>query len=402
MLFSYKAVDKKNEPREGTVEAHNMEAAIDTVEARGYTIISVDPLSEKKQLFDVEITWFERVSNKEVVILSRQVATLFQAQVSALRIFRLLAAEADNRLLQRVLNAVSEDLQGGSSISRALANHPDIFSPFYVSMVRAGEESGTLEKSFNYLADYLDRMYEVMSKARNALIYPAFVISIFIIVMVLMLTLVIPRISEILEDTGQELPIYTKIVVGTSSFLTDYIGLIAVGLGIFGVLFWQFIKTETGKRTFDEFKLAIPYVGTLYEKLFLTRVCDNLSTMLSSGISMVHALEVTAEVVDNGVYKEIIETTIAEVKGGKSFADAISEYAEIPGVLAQMSKVGEETGSLADILSTLSTFYRREVNNTVDTMIDLIEPAMIIALGLGVGTLVASVLIPIYNITGSI
>ncbi len=402
MLFSYKAIDKKNEPREGTVEAHNMEAAIETVESRGYTIISVDPLSEKKAIFDVEITWFERVSNKEVVILSRQVATLFEAQVSALRIFRLLAAEAENPLLRRVLTAISDDLQGGSSISRALANHPDIFSAFYVSMVKSGEESGTLEKSFNYLADYLDRMYEVVSKARNALIYPAFVIGIFIIVMMLMLTLVIPRISEILISAGQELPIYTKIVIWLSTFLRDYVGLLAVGIGIVSVLFWQFIKTETGKRTFDEFKLAVPYLGTLYEKLFLTRVCDNLSTMLSSGISMIHALEITSEVVDNTVYKEIIETTIAEVKGGKSFADAISEYSEIPGVLAQMSKVGEETGSLAEILKTLSTFYRREVNNTVDTMIDLIEPAMIVALGLGVGTLVASVLVPIYNITGTI
>ncbi|MCF7815731.1 MAG: type II secretion system F family protein [Candidatus Pacebacteria bacterium] len=403
MLFSYKAVDKAGAPREGTVDAQNIESAIETVETRGYTIVSLDPINKAKNSFlDVEITWFDRVSNKDVVILSRQIATLFEAQVSALRIFRLLGTEIENPKLQQILNDVSNDLQGGSSISRALARHPDVFSEFYVSMVKAGEESGTLEKTFMYLADYLDRMYQVVSKARNALIYPAFVISIFIGVMMLMLTLVIPNISAILLDSGQEIPVYTKIVIGLSSFLTNYIGLILVFITLMGVVYWQFQKTEAGKRTVDEFKLAIPFIGSLYQKLFLTRICDNLATMLTSGISMVQALEVTAEVVDNRVYKEIIESTLINVKGGRSFADSIAEYPEIPGVLAQMSKVGEETGKLGDILSTLAVFYQREVNNAVDTLISLIEPAMIVLLGLGVGVLLASVLIPIYNITGAI
>lgn len=402
MLFSYKAIDATGATRDGTVDAISLESAIETVEARGYKIVSISPLKNTSSILDIDITWFERVSTKEIVILSRQIATLFEAQVSALRIFRLLGAEAENPKLQRIMSDVSNDLQGGSSISRALAQHPDVFTPFYISMVKAGEESGTLEKTFMFLADYLDRTYEIISKARNALIYPAFVISIFVGVMVLMLTLVIPSISVILEDSGQELPIYTKIVIGLSDFLRNYMGFIIVLLVMFGVVVWQFQKTEAGKRTIDEFKLSIPIIGSLYEKLFLTRICDNLSTMLTSGISMVQALEVTAEVVDNRVYKEIIEDTIVSVKGGRSFADSISEYPEIPSILAQMSKVGEETGKLGDILNTLSTFYRREVNNTVDTLISLIEPAMIVLLGLGVGVLLASVLMPIYNITGAI
>ncbi len=402
MLFSYKAIDKIGTPREGTVDAHDIESAIETVKGREYTVISVSPVNTKSSIFDYEITWFERVSNKEIVIFSRQIATLFEAQVSALRIFRLLSSEMDNPKLQKILSDVSDDLQGGSTISRALARHPDVFSSFYVNMVKSGEESGTLEKVFMYLADYLDRMYQVVSKARNALIYPAFVISIFIGVMLLMLTLVIPSISEILVNSGQEIPIYTKIVIGISNILTHYFGFIIIFIALVGVVFWQFNKTDAGRRTIDEFKLAIPVIGSLYEKLFLTRICDNLSTMLSSGISMIQALEVTAEVVDNRVFREIIENTLIDVKGGKSFADSIAEYPEIPGVLAQMAKVGEETGKLGEILSTLSVFYRREVNNAVDTLISLIEPAMIVLLGLGVGVLLASVLIPIYNITGAI
>lgn len=402
MLFAYKAIDQSGTPREGTVEALNTDSAIVTVQGRGYTVISVVPLNEQISLLNFEITWFQRVSNKEVVIFSRQIATLFEAQVSALRIFRLLATESTNPKLQKVLTTISDELQGGSSISRALAQHPDVFSPFYVSMVKSGEESGTLEDVFMYLADYLDRMYQVVSKARNALIYPAFVISIFLGVMMLMLTMVIPKISAILVSSGQEIPIYTKIVIGLSNFFTDYIGLIAVLCALFGVVIWQFKKTTIGERTIDEFKLAVPYIGDLYQKLFLTRICDNLSTMLSSGISMVQALEVTAEVVDNTVFKEIIDNVLIDVKGGRSFSDSIGEYRQIPGVLTQMSKVGEETGKLGEILSTLSTFYRREVESSVDTLISLIEPAMIVLLGLGVGVLLASVLIPIYNITGAV
>lgn len=404
MLFNYKAIDQANVQREGTVDAASVDAAITAVQRRGYTLVSIDEVKSSgglQGLANMEFTFFQSVSYKDVVILSRQISTLFQAQVSPLRIFRLLSAETENPKLKVAMNQIVEDLQGGSSISRALSVHEDIFSSFYVNLVRAGEESGSLEKSFGYLADYLDRQYEIVSKAKNALIYPAFVIGIFIFVMILMLTLVIPNIANILIDSGQELPIYTKIVIGISDFLVNNVIIILFALAIGGVAFWRFSLTEVGQRTIDELLISIPYVGDLQKKLLLTKLCDNMSTMLDSGISIVQALEVTADVVDNMVYKEIIEATLVEVKGGRSFAESISEYPEIPGVLAQMAKVGEETGSLGQILGTLSNFYRREVNNAVDTLIGLIEPAMIVALGLGVGVLLASVLMPIYNLTSS-
>jgi type II secretory pathway component PulF len=404
MLFNYKAIDGTNIQREGSVEAPTIDAAISAVQKRGYTLVSIDEVNASegwRQLFNIKFSFFQSVSYKDVVILSRQISTLFQAQVSPLRIFRLLSAEVENEQLQIVLNQVVEDLQAGSSISRALAAHPHVFSSFYVNLVRAGEESGSLEKSFDYLADYLDRQYEVVAKARNALIYPAFVISIFFAVMGLMLTMVIPNIAKILIDSGQKLPIYTRIVIGISDFLVGYIGYILVVFAFGGAAFFRFARTDVGKRTIDEFIISIPYIGDLQKKLLLTRICDNMSTMLSSGISLVQALEVTADVVDNLVYKEIIESTLVEVKAGRSFAEAIGEYSEIPGVLSQMAKVGEETGSLAAILKTLANFYRREVNNAVDTLIGLIEPAMIVLLGIGVGVLLASVLMPIYNLTNS-
>ncbi len=404
MLFKYVAVDKTNAQKEGTVEAVTIDSAISAVQKRGYTIISIDPIEEGgglEGLLKMEFAFFNSVSNKDIVILSRQISTLFQAHVSPLRIFRLLSAEIENERLKKVMNEIVEDLQAGSSISRAMATHSDVFSSFYVNLVKAGEESGSLEKSFAYLADYLDRSYEIVSKAKNALVYPAFVVGVFILVMSLMLTMVIPKIAKILTDSGQELPIYTKIVIGISDFLVGYAGILLIGIALGGYGLWRFVKTDVGRRAYDEFLISIPYLGDLQRKLLLTRICDNLATMLSSGISMVQALEVTSDVVDNMIYKEILDAALVEVRGGRSFADSISEYPEIPGVLTQMVKVGEETGSLSEILNTLANFYRREVNNSVDTLIGLIEPAMIVMLGLGVGVLLASVLMPIYNMTNS-
>lgn len=402
MLFSYKVIDTDKASKEGTIDAGTMDAAINALQRRGYTVAHIEPVSEKGSILGAELSFMKRVSNKEIVIFSRQIATLFEAQVSALRVFRLLAAESDNSLLQKILMEVADDIQGGSTIAKALSRHPDAFTPFYVNMVHAGEESGKLAMIFTQLADYLDRSYEIMSKARNALIYPAFVIATFVAVMTLMLTLVVPRISQIILDSGQEVPIFTKIVIGLSNFLVHYIVFILIALAIGGTFLWRFLATEIGKRALDEFKLKVPFMGDLYQKLFLSRIADNFSTLLTSGLSMLQTLEITAEVVGNSVYREILEETIVGVQAGRSVSDTFGDYPEIPGVMTHMIKAGEETGGVAAILETVAKFYRREVNNAVDTMINMIEPAMIVMLGLGVGVLLAAILMPIYNIASGI
>lgn len=401
MLFVYQAIDQNGSAQNGTVEAINVDVAISSLQRRGLVISNIREAEEGGSLLSKSIPIFEHVSNRDIVILSRQIATLFEAQVSALRIFKLLASETENPKLGRKLAEVSESLQGGSTISSSLEKHQDVFSPFYVSMVRAGEESGKLDEAFAYLADYLDRSYEVTQKAKNALIYPAFVVFTFIVVMSLMLTLVIPKISSILRDSGQEVPTYTKVVIALSEFFVNY-GLYIVILLIVGAFFlFRFTRTEVGKRSFDAFKVDIPYVGDLYKKLFLSRVADNMTTMLSSGIPMVKALELTKSVVDNQVYLDAIEQATEDVKGGTSVSDAFAKHKEFPNIFIQMVRVGEETGNLGEILSRLAKFYNREVINAVDTLVGLIEPVMIIALALGVGTLLAAVLIPIYNISAT-
>lgn len=399
MLFIYKAIDQQGNPKEGTITAISKEVAISSLQRRGFVISDIKPAEGDGSLLNKNITFFERVTTKEIVILSQQMATLFTAQVSALRIFRLLASENENPKLGRALSDIAEQLQAGTSISNALDQHPDIFDKFYVSMVKAGEESGRLDETFGYLADYLDRSYEVTAKAKNALIYPAFIVFTFVTVMALMLTMVIPKISGILIDSGQEIPTYTKFVIAMSNFLINYGWLLIILLVIGIFLLIRLTRTKSGRIALDQIKLSVPYIGDLYQKLYLSRIADNLNTMLGSGIPMIKALELTKNVVNSEIYLQAVEDSIIGVQGGSSLSDSFAKHEEFPNILIQLIRVGEETGNLGEILGTLAKFYRREVTNAVDTLVGMIEPIMIVLLAVGVGFLLASVLIPIYNIS---
>lgn len=399
MLYAYEALEQNGNKAKGTIDAVSLNVAIDSLQKRGLIIASIDEAQKEPWYSSFSIG--AKVKPKDIVVLSRQVATLFNASVSALKIFSLIAAETENKHLRRSLVEIADDLQGGSSISKALAKHPDIFTDFYVNMVKAGEESGKLNETFEYLADHIDRNYEVISKARNALIYPAFIVGVFFIVMILMFVVVIPKISVILIESGQTIPVYTQIVFGISNFLLRYGILTLCLLAAAGFMFVRYIRTEVGKKAFSRFKLYVPYVGDLYKKLYLSVIADNLSTMILSGIPMVRAMEITANVVENDTYREILTESAAAVKSGSSLSSAFQQYEEVPGILIQMTKTGEESGELGAILKTMAHFYQREVMNAVDTLVSLIEPVMVVMLGLGVGILLASVLIPIYDIANS-
>lgn len=401
MLFRYRALDKDSHEREGTIDAISMDIAVSALQRREFIISSIKPIN-KGSILSMQLTFLQHVSNKEVVILSRQLATLFTAQVSTLRIFRLLASEMDNKLLADILTQIADDLQAGSTISKALSRHPKVFGLFYVNMVRAGEESGRISDTFNYLADYLERSYAVISKAKNALVYPAFVVVTFFVVMTLMLTFVIPRVTAILIDSGQPIPLYTQIVLNISYVLVHYGFLILIALIIGSIYLYHILQTNSGRYALDKFKISVPYVGNLYRKLYLSHIADNFSTMLLSGVPVIDVIETTSHIIDNGVYKDILKQTENAVRDGFSISKALSAYPnEIPGIMTAMIKVGEETGDLGNILSTLSKFYSREVITAVDTLTNLIEPLMIIFLGVGVGILIASVLVPIYNLANA-
>ncbi len=399
-VFEYKALDQQGNQRDGTVDAVNMDVAIAALQRRGLIISSIDEQG-KKITMTSSIPFFSGVRHSDIVMVSRQITTLFEAQVSALRAFRLLAAEARTPQLGEILSEIGNDIQSGATISAALSKHPNVFSSFYVNMVRAGEESGKLDETFSFLADYLDRNYEITQKARNALIYPAFILTTFAVVMTLMMTLVIPKLALMLNDVGQQVPIYTRIVIGASSFIRQYIFLILIMLGIGAVFMARYSQTENGKELISRARLEMPVIGNIFQKIYLSRLSDNLSTMLRSGIQILRGLEITANVVEDATYEKILGLAAADVKAGLPVSEALRKHKEIPGIVVAMIKIGEETGNMGEILETMARFYRREVNNAVDTMVDLIEPLMIVVLAVGVAGLLAAILVPIYNLASS-
>jgi len=397
MLFAYKAVTKDGVETSGDIEAQSQDSAINALQRSGLVVISVYS-AEKSKFFEFDINIFNRVSVKEVSIVSRQIATLLGAHVPALKTFRLVASEAENPIIRKKFTEISDDIQNGVPISGALFKHPSVFSDFYVNMVRGGEESGKLAETFETLSDYLDRSYELISKARGALIYPVFVIFTFVVVMILMLTLVIPKLSDIITQSGQDVPFYTTIVIKTSYILVNYGFFILMLLVAGGFFVWRYTR---GTSFIAHTKLWFPIIGNLYRMLYLSRISDNMYVMLGNGLTMVRSLEITAKVVDNEIYQNILNKSVVAVKEGSPLSQTLQGYPEIPNVMIQMIKVGEETGEVGNILQKLSALYQREVSEAINTVISMIEPAMIVALGIGVGGVLASVLIPIYQIAGN-
>lgn len=401
MLYRYTAIhEETNDEKEGTIEAANLDVAVGSLQRRKLVIVTIVAADQQK-FWQKAFMVGKKVPYRDVVILSRQVATLFRAQVSALRVFQLLATETEDKILRKNLDEIADDIQGGMPLSAALAKHPEVFSDFYVNMVKAGEESGNLSNTFQFLADYLERSYELVGKIRNALIYPVLVITVFISVMALMLIMVVPKLAAIILETGKEPPIYTQITIGMSNFLVNY-GFLMLGILVtFIFVIWRFASSGQGKEFFARAAIEVPMVGDLFRKFYLARIADNLHTMLSSGIAMVRAVEVAASVVGNEVYAATLNQVAIDIRTGSSLSNSMARHEVIPTIMSQMVRVGEETGEVGNILETLARFYKREVDQAVDTLIGLIEPALIILLGVGVGGLLTSVLLPIYEITAT-
>ncbi|MBI2639792.1 MAG: type II secretion system F family protein [Candidatus Sungbacteria bacterium] len=399
MQFTYQARTPEGEERSGTIEARSLEGATEILQRNNLIIVEIQPAAGAASIFKQQLRFFDHVSQRDVVIFSRQLATLFEAQVPLVQAFKTLAGESENIVFRTAIGEILEDASGGSSLSQAFSRHPHIFSQFYVNMVRAGEESGKLGEVFSFLADHLERSYALTSKARTSLIYPAFIFSAFVGVIVVMLVVVVPRISDIFKEIGTELPIYTRAIIGLSSFFRAWGIWLLILLAIGAVFLWRFLLTERGRDLWDAIKIRLPLIGGLLRKIYLTRLTDNLATLIVAGIPIIRALQITADVVQNRVYAKIILAASDSVRGGSTISYAFERYNDIPPIITQMIKIGEESGRLDVILKSAARFYQRDVDNLLDNFVSLIEPALIIMLGLGVGVLVAAVLFPLYNLS---
>ncbi len=397
--FEYRARDKNGEIRQGVIEAASQEGAVDTLHQAGLIVVSIQ---QKGVSFLARFYVSGRPKQKDIVIFSRQLATLFEGQVPVVQALKTLVAETQKKSLQKIIAQVLDDITGGLSLSQAMGKYPYAFSAFYVNLVRSGEESGKLQDVFSYLADYLERNYYITTKVKNAMVYPAVVLSVFVIVLTLMMVIVVPRLAVIFAETGQSLPFYTQAILSLSFILRDLGILILILLIVGVVVLIQWKKTREGKLFFDHLWVRLPIISALTQKLYMARLTDNLRTLIMGGIPILRALAITGDVVGNDVYKQATTEAIESVKAGNTIASAFERTKEIPALVTGMIRIGETSGRLDFILASIARFYQRDVDATVDNLVALVEPILILVLGLGVAILVSSIMVPIYSLVGGL
>ncbi len=401
MRFKYQGVNREGKVQKGIVETISQRAAERLLLGSGISDIQLKELRPNSLTMMVSKLW-EGVGAREFVIFSRQLATLIDSKVPLLAALESISNQIDNKFFALKLKSIMFDIDGGSSLSEAMSKHPDTFSHFYVSMVKAGEASGTLQESLNKLADSMERNYELSSSLKGAMYYPAFIITAMIAVGSLMMVTVIPKLLDILTEAGEDLPLQTKILIWTSNFMVNYwwAVIVGVGAGIFGIVYY--LKTEDGKNQFDQLVLKLPVVGKILHNVYIARFSENLGTLLQSGLPITVALSITADVIGNNVYKYIVKTAAEEIKKGGNLSEVLNRYEEIPPVMTQMVEVGEHTGRMSFSLGKVTEFYMKESDRMVKNFSTLIEPVLMVVLAIGVGILVSAILLPIYQVAMSI
>lgn len=396
MQFSYQARTQQGDIKSGSIEAVTKEAAIDALQRSNFFVIDIRSSSEGS-LVPGNLKFLRRVPRKEVVIFSRQISTLFEAKVPLIEALKTMMEQTSNPMFKDALLDIAKNVDAGASLSKALAPHKKIFSDFYVNMVRSGEASGKLEDIFKYLADGLEREYYLLQKVRGALTYPVFIIFGFGAIGFVMMVWVVPNLTSILKETGQQLPFLTRMIIAISDAFSGYWWAILIGIAsvIGGV--WYALNSSQGKAAWDKIQLKIPVFGKMFQKFYLARMTDSLSMLIQGGLPIVQALEITAEVVRNRVYHEILLQTIEEVKKGNTISSVFRTRKEIPVMVSQMVFVGEESGKLDSTLKSASDFYQKEVTVVMDNLVTLIEPLLILLLGAGVAIMVLAILMPMYD-----
>lgn len=397
MKYNYQARTKDGKVQTGVVEASNREAAFNVLKTHD---LYVTVLEESLELpfYAKQMSLFAKASRKDIVLFSRQVSIMLKSNVPIVESFRTIARQSKKADLREKILTIAEEVEGGKPLSKAFSLYPKLFSSFYINMVKAGEASGKLSDVFLYLADYLEKQNDFNGKVKGAMIYPAFVLVVFVGVVALIMGYVIPSLSEVLEASGAELPAVTKIVIASSYFVKNrWWALILIIGGIVGG-FLYFRKTEKGQEVVDKTLLKIPGIKTFLKKFYLTRVALNLSTLISGGLPIVSALQITGDVAGSYTYREIMFETRDGVKRGEAISSILDRYPDfISPLFYQMIMVGEKTGTLDSSLQNVVNFYERDVDRTLESFIRLLEPLFIMVLGGVVAFLMGAVLLPIYS-----
>lgn len=394
-IFKYKATNKEQKEVEGLIEANNDSVAAEILVDRGLSVVSIH--EGEAGSTHRGLTFLNRVKIKDLVIFSRQFSVMISANVAIVQSLKILIDQTQNMKLKMIVSQIADDVNSGSRLSDALAKEPNVFSNFYISVIRSGETSGRLDEALVYLADEMEKDYDMTSKIRGSMIYPAFVLTGLLVVGGVMMVFVVPKLTNVLTESGMELPLTTKILIGISAFLANYWWILLISLFIIFFGLKYYIKTPQGKLIFDTIILRLPIFGKLFQRIYLVRFARSMNTLIVGGVSITESLRIAADIASNEIYKKLILETVKEVEDGNSISSVFMNSKQIPQMVSQMLSIGEKTGKLDVILDRITNFYTREINNIVANLMTLMEPIIMVVMGLAVGVMVSAVIMPMYN-----
>lgn len=400
MKFSYKAVTKDGKTVHGVIDAKDAKGVAQYLRTHEFLPITIEEKEEKNLLR--LIPFLHRSGSQNLIFFTRQLASMLTTGLTLMESLRVLREQIQNPVMVEIISNIIADVEGGKSFSLAIAKHPSVFFPIYVSLIKTAEGAGLLDNVLLRLAENLEKEQRIRDNIKSALVYPAIVIIGMIAVMCIMMIFVIPQLSVIYQSLNIPLPLPTRIIIGISNrFLTlwpFFIGFLLLLLFVFR----RWYKTESGKLIVDDLVLRLPIFGKLLRETILIEFTRTLGLLISSGTLVVEALQQTAEIVGNTLYKNAVLGVAEQVEKGVNIGDAISGYSVFPPILVQMTKIGGQTGKLDESLLRVSEYFEREVEQTTKALTTAIEPIIMVVLGLGVAFLVVSIITPIYNLTSSI
>ncbi|MEA2088511.1 MAG: type II secretion system F family protein [Patescibacteria group bacterium] len=400
-IFNYKAKTKKGAEIHGKIEAININVASKILSERELTVVN---LKRKRRIkfFDKYFSkLFNKIPVKDLLFFLRELSVLISANISLIQSLHIIEKQIENKVLRGVILEVADDVEGGSKLSESLSRFPDIFDGFYINIIKSGETSGKLDEVLNYLTEEEEKNYDMMKKLRGAMIYPAFIFTSLIAVGIVMMVFVVPKLAGVLEESGAELPITTRILMGASDFFTNFWWALLIGFLFIFFVFNVLVKTKKGKLYWDILKLNLPIAGSLLRKVYLVRFARSFITLMVGGVSVVKSLNIVLNVVDNAHYQNLIARTIKEVEDGRAIAGEFFNDKYIPPMFSQMMSIGEETGKIPFVLKKIADFYTLEIDNTMRNIMTIMEPFIMILMGLAVGVMVAAIILPMYNLSSS-
>lgn len=402
MKFRYQAKTQKGEPQVGFVEATDKETAMNILASHELFVLSIEQVGKERWYHRV-LAYFGRVRGKDLVVFTRQFAILLGARLPLGDVLRTLHQQTDHLVLKEAIFRISEDVDSGLSFSQALERQSAIFSDFFVSMIRSAELTGNLDRVAGFLADYFEKEAVLAAKARAALIYPTILIGLFLVVVFIMLTVVFPQIGPVFEQSGVALPWFTRFLIASGTFAAEWWIVLTVFFAVLVVIALDYFQTEEGRALRDDLVVRLPLIKKVYLPLTLTRLSNTMEMLLRGRIPMAQAVQIVGQTIGNTLYRDLLEEIADQVRQGVRLAEAIEQHpAYLPPLVARMVAVGEATGQVDQMFKRIGDFYSREADEMVGNLVDLIQPVLIIGIGLLVAILFASILLPLYQLTATI